>query len=118
MRKRGLEPLRPKTLDPKSNAATNYATCAFADAKIAKNPACAKYNATCYAWRIGRVAVGLPHGGEAGTFSSRSLTHPGDLSARMCQASVWGARIETQAALHINHIIPQSRRSACSISFL
>ena len=28
VRKRGLEPLRPKTLDPKSNAATNYATCA------------------------------------------------------------------------------------------
>ena len=25
---KGLEPLRPKTLDPKSNAATNYATCA------------------------------------------------------------------------------------------
>ncbi len=24
----GLEPIRPKTLDPKSNAATNYATCA------------------------------------------------------------------------------------------
>lgn len=66
VRKRGLEPLRPKTLDPKSNAATNYATCAFADAKIAKNPACAKYNATCCAWCIGRVAVGLPHGGEAG----------------------------------------------------
>ncbi len=25
----GLEPPRPKTLDPKSNAATNYATRAF-----------------------------------------------------------------------------------------
>lgn len=24
----GLEPPRPQTLDPKSNAATNYATCA------------------------------------------------------------------------------------------
>ena len=28
MRMKGLEPPRPKTLDPKSNAATNYATCA------------------------------------------------------------------------------------------
>lgn len=26
VRMKGLEPLRPKTLDPKSNAATNYAT--------------------------------------------------------------------------------------------
>ena len=25
---KGLEPIRPETLDPKSNAATNYATCA------------------------------------------------------------------------------------------
>ena len=25
---KGLEPPRPETLDPKSNAATNYATCA------------------------------------------------------------------------------------------
>lgn len=30
VRMKGLEPLRPKTLDPKSNAATNYATRAFA----------------------------------------------------------------------------------------
>ena len=28
VRMKGLEPPRPKTLDPKSNAATNYATCA------------------------------------------------------------------------------------------
>ncbi len=26
---KGLEPPRPETLDPKSNAATNYATCAY-----------------------------------------------------------------------------------------
>ena len=32
---KGLEPPRPKTLDPKSNAATNYATCAvFRAAKV------------------------------------------------------------------------------------
>lgn len=29
MRMKGLEPPRPETLDPKSNAATNYATCAL-----------------------------------------------------------------------------------------
>ena len=29
VRPRGLEPLHPKILDPKSNAATNYATGAF-----------------------------------------------------------------------------------------
>ncbi len=29
VRMKGLEPPRPETLDPKSNAATNYATCAF-----------------------------------------------------------------------------------------
>ncbi len=28
VRMKGLEPPRPKSLDPKSNAATNYATCA------------------------------------------------------------------------------------------
>ncbi len=28
LRMKGLEPPRPETLDPKSNAATNYATCA------------------------------------------------------------------------------------------
>ena len=28
---KGLEPPRPETLDPKSNAATNYATCALFD---------------------------------------------------------------------------------------
>ena len=28
VRMKGLEPPRPETLDPKSNAATNYATCA------------------------------------------------------------------------------------------
>ena len=31
---KGLEPPRPKTLDPKSNAATNYATCAFFGCKV------------------------------------------------------------------------------------
>ena len=31
---KGLEPPRPKTLDPKSNAATNYATCANCMAKV------------------------------------------------------------------------------------
>ena len=30
----GLEPTRPKTLDPKSSASTNSATSAFAGAKI------------------------------------------------------------------------------------
>lgn len=34
MRMKGLEPPRPKTLDPKSNAATNYATCAFFGCKV------------------------------------------------------------------------------------
>ena len=29
VRMKGLEPPRPETLDPKSNAATNYATCAW-----------------------------------------------------------------------------------------
>lgn len=29
VRMKGLEPPRPETLDPKSNAATNYATRAF-----------------------------------------------------------------------------------------
>ena len=33
MRMKGLEPPRPETLDPKSNAATNYATCAGCDCK-------------------------------------------------------------------------------------
>ena len=28
VRMKGLEPRRPESLDPKSNAATNYATCA------------------------------------------------------------------------------------------
>ncbi len=28
VRMKGLEPIRRKTLDPKSSAATNYATCA------------------------------------------------------------------------------------------
>ncbi len=28
VRMKGLEPPRPESLDPKSNAATNYATCA------------------------------------------------------------------------------------------
>ena len=31
---KGLEPPRPETLDPKSNAATNYATCAGYGAKV------------------------------------------------------------------------------------
>lgn len=31
---KGLEPPRPETLDPKSNAATNYATCAGLRAKV------------------------------------------------------------------------------------
>ena len=31
VRMKGLEPLRPRTLDPKSNAATNYATRACKD---------------------------------------------------------------------------------------
>ncbi len=30
----GLEPTRRKTLDPKSSAAANYATCAVANAKL------------------------------------------------------------------------------------
>ncbi len=30
---KGLEPPRPETLDPKSNAATNYATCAGCEGK-------------------------------------------------------------------------------------
>lgn len=30
----GLEPTRRKTLDPKSSASTNFATSAFADAKV------------------------------------------------------------------------------------
>ncbi len=30
----GLEPTRPKPLDPKSSASTNFATSAFASAKI------------------------------------------------------------------------------------
>ena len=30
----GLEPTRPEPLDPKSSASTNFATSAFADAKI------------------------------------------------------------------------------------
>ena len=33
---KGLEPPRPKTLDPKSNAATNYATCADCECKGSK----------------------------------------------------------------------------------
>ncbi len=39
VRMKGLEPPRPESLDPKSNAATNYATCAgfFAIAKLIKN---------------------------------------------------------------------------------
>ncbi len=34
---KGLEPPRPETLDPKSNAATNYATCAWG--KVVIRPA-------------------------------------------------------------------------------
>lgn len=34
VRMKGLEPPRPETLDPKSNAATNYATCAGLRAKV------------------------------------------------------------------------------------
>ena len=34
VRTKGLEPPRRQTLDPKSSAATNYATCAFASAKL------------------------------------------------------------------------------------
>lgn len=33
---KGLEPPRRKTLDPKSSAATNYATSAFSSAKLGK----------------------------------------------------------------------------------
>ena len=38
VRSGGLEPPRRKTLDPKSSAATNYATSAFAVAKLTKVP--------------------------------------------------------------------------------
>ena len=31
---KGLEPIRRETLDPKSSAATNYATCAVCSAKL------------------------------------------------------------------------------------
>ena len=34
VRTKGLEPSRRKALDPKSSAATNYATCAFSVAKV------------------------------------------------------------------------------------
>ncbi len=34
VRTKGLEPPRRETPDPKSGAATNYATCAFASAKL------------------------------------------------------------------------------------
>ena len=34
VRTKGLEPPRRQTLDPKSSAATNYATCALGDAKV------------------------------------------------------------------------------------
>ena len=37
VRMKGLEPPRLTTLDPKSNAATNYATCAVFEDKIMKN---------------------------------------------------------------------------------
>ena len=36
VRMKGLEPPRPETLDPKSNAATNYATCAGFLCKVTK----------------------------------------------------------------------------------
>ena len=36
VRTKGLEPPRRETLDPKSSAATNYATCAFAVTKLDK----------------------------------------------------------------------------------
>ena len=39
----GLEPTRRKTPDPKSGAATNYATCAFARAKLLKITLPAKF---------------------------------------------------------------------------
>ena len=37
VRMKGLEPIRHSSLDPKSNAATNYATCADSDAKVVNN---------------------------------------------------------------------------------
>lgn len=40
----GLEPPRRETLDPKSSAATNYATSAFADAKLVNFFEKAKFN--------------------------------------------------------------------------
>lgn len=39
----GLEPPRRKTLDPKSSAATNYATGAFTDAKLTNFPFRSKF---------------------------------------------------------------------------
>ena len=39
----GLEPPRRKTLDPKSSAATNYATGAFTDAKLTIFPFPSKF---------------------------------------------------------------------------
>ncbi len=45
VRMKGLEPPRPESLDPKSNAATNYATCAddFVDAKVRVKVELCKY---------------------------------------------------------------------------
>ena len=40
---KGLEPPRPETLDPKSNAATNYATCAVVAANLGMIAEICKY---------------------------------------------------------------------------
>lgn len=54
VRMKGLEPPRPETLDPKSNAATNYATCAGLRAKVGIFLEIAKF---FFIWR-GRELLG------------------------------------------------------------
>lgn len=54
VRMKGLEPPRPETLDPKSNAATNYATCAGLRAKVGIFSEIAKF----FLFGVGRELLG------------------------------------------------------------
>ena len=47
VRMKGLEPIRHSSLDPKSNAATNYATCANVSANLAIMPDITKFLEVC-----------------------------------------------------------------------
>src|SRR5699024_3168032 len=89
VRERGLEPLRPKTLEPKSSASTNSATRARRASGPAATPsrlAGGERDAENHAagagagqgrWRIGPLGDGP---GRSGRVDAQSLAHAGDVA--------------------------------------